>query len=223
MGAAGEVGELTLVGQRAEGRGQRADVNFDVSVNGKPWKVAIEEAGQAGRYTVTVKGKRREMDAAWIDADTLSLIDAQSGIAREIALTPRGSEVDVAVGGTVYRVVAVNKGQTPVAAQAVSAQAGLAQATPGQAAPAQAAPAQQRRRSDPLSVQDGRVTAPMPGRVVRVLVAVGDKVTARQPVVVMEAMKMENELRAGRDGSVAEVLVQEGLAVDTGTVLVIVH
>jgi len=63
----------------------------------------------------------------------------------------------------------------------------------------------------------------MPGRVVRVLVAVGDKVTARQPVVVMEAMKMENELRAGRDGSVAEVLVQEGLAVDTGTVLVIVH
>jgi len=203
-------------------------VNFDVSVNGKPWKVAIEEAGQAGRYTVTVKGKRREMDAAWIDADTLSLIDTQSGIAREIALTPRGSEVDVAVGGTVYRVVAVNKGQTPVAAQAVSAQAGLAQATPGQAAPAQAAPApvappQQRRRSDPLSVQDGRVTAPMPGRVVRVLVAVGDKVTARQPVVVMEAMKMENELRAGRDGSVAEVLVQEGLAVDTGTVLVIVH
>ena len=203
-------------------------MNFDVSVNGKPWKVAIEEAGQAGRYTVTVKGKRREMDAAWIDADTLSLIDTQSGIAREIALTPRGSEVDVAVGGTVYRVVAVNKGQTPVAAQAVSAQAGLAQATPGQAAPAQAAPApvappQQRRRSDPLSVQDGRVTAPMPGRVVRVLVAVGDKVTARQPVVVMEAMKMENELRAGRDGSVAEVLVQEGLAVDTGTVLVIVH
>jgi biotin carboxyl carrier protein len=183
-------------------------VNFDVSVNGKPWKVAIEEAGQAGRYTVTVKGKRREMDAAWIDADTLSLIDTQSGIAREVALTPRGSEVDVAVGGAVYRVVAVNKGQTPVAAQA---------------APTQAAPAQQKRGSDPFSVQNGRVTAPMPGRVVRVLVAVGDKVTARQPVVVMEAMKMENELRAGKDGSVTQVLVQEGMAVDTGAVLVIVQ
>jgi biotin carboxyl carrier protein len=168
-------------------------MNFDVSVNGKPWKVAIEEAAPAGRYTVTVKGKRREMDAAWIDADTLSLIDTQSGIAREIALTPRGSEVDVAVGGAVYRVVAVNRGQTPVAAQAAPAQG------------------------------DGRVTAPMPGRVVRVLVAVGDKVTARQPVVVMEAMKMENELRAGRDGAVTQVLVQEGLAVDTGAVLVIVQ
>jgi biotin carboxyl carrier protein len=182
-------------------------MNFDVSVNGKPWKVAIEEAGQAGRYTVTVKGKRREMDAAWIDADTVSLIDTQSGIAREAALTPRGSEVDVAVGGTVYRVIAVNKGQTPVAAQAASTQA----------RPAQAA------RSDPFSVQDGRVTAPMPGRVVRVLVAVGDKVTARQAVVVMEAMKMENELRAGKDGFVTQVLVQEGMAVDTGVVLVIVQ
>jgi biotin carboxyl carrier protein len=171
-------------------------MNFDVSVNGKPWKVAIEEAGQAGRYTVTVKGKRREMDAAWIDADTLSLIDTQSGGAREIALTPRGSEVDVAVGGTVYRVMAVNKGQTPSTVEG---------------------------RSDPFSTQDGRVTAPMPGRVVRVLVAVGDKVTARQPVVVMEAMKMENELRAGKDGSVAQVLVQEGMAVDTGAVLVIVQ
>jgi biotin carboxyl carrier protein len=172
-------------------------MNFDVSVNGKPWKVAIEEAGQPGRYTVTVKGKRREMDAAWIDADTLSLIDTQSGSAREVALTPRGSEVDVAVGGTVYRVMAVNKGQTPSAVDGA--------------------------RSDPFSIQDGRVTAPMPGRVVRVLVAVGDKVTARQPVVVMEAMKMENELRAGKDGSVAQVLVQEGMAVDTGAVLVIVQ
>jgi biotin carboxyl carrier protein len=168
-------------------------MNFDVSVNGKPWKVAIEDAGQAGRYTVTVKGKRREMDAVWIDADTLSLIDTQSGIARDIALTPRGSEVDVAVGGSVYRVMAVNRGQTPS------------------------------RGSDPYSIQDGRVTAPMPGRVVRVLVAVGDNVTARQPVVVMEAMKMENELRAGIDGSVAQILVQEGMAVDTGAVLVVVQ
>ena len=58
---------------------------------------------------------------------------------------------------------------------------------------------------------------------VRVLVAVGDKVTARQPVVVMEAMKMENELRAGKDGSVAQVLVQEGMAVDTGALLVVVQ
>ena len=58
----------------------------------------------------------------------------------------------------------------------------------------------------------------MPGRIVRVLVAVGDRVTARQPVVVVEAMKMENELRAPRDGVVKEVSVHAGAAVETGAV-----
>jgi acetyl/propionyl-CoA carboxylase alpha subunit len=66
------------------------------------------------------------------------------------------------------------------------------------------------------------IKAPMPGRVVRVLVAVGDHVTARQPIVVVEAMKMENELRTPRDGVVKEVLVTPGVAVDTGAVLVVV-
>ena len=65
--------------------------------------------------------------------------------------------------------------------------------------------------------------APMPGLVVRVAVQSGDVVIAGQGLVVMEAMKMENELRAGKDGSVTQVLVQEGIAVDTGTVLVIVQ
>ncbi len=50
----------------------------------------------------------------------------------------------------------------------------------------------------------------MPGRVVRVLVAVGDRVTARQGVVVVEAMKMENELRAPGDGIVKEVAARPG-------------
>ena len=50
----------------------------------------------------------------------------------------------------------------------------------------------------------------MPGKVIRVLVAVGDEVAARQPLIVVEAMKMENELRAGRDGHVAAIHVREG-------------
>ena len=63
----------------------------------------------------------------------------------------------------------------------------------------------------------------MPGRVMRVLVAVGDRVTARQGVVVVEAMKMENELRAPKDGVVKEVLVAPGAAVETGAVLVVIE
>ena len=68
-----------------------------------------------------------------------------------------------------------------------------------------------------------RVSAPMPGKVVRVLVNSGDAVKARQGLVVVEAMKMENELRATRDGRVLEVAVKEGQSVDAGAVLLTVE
>ncbi len=68
-----------------------------------------------------------------------------------------------------------------------------------------------------------RITAPMPGKVVRVPVRPGDQVDARQPVVVIEAMKMENALSAGRAGTVREVLVQEGMSVEAGRPLVVME
>ncbi len=64
------------------------------------------------------------------------------------------------------------------------------------------------------------VVAPMPGLVVRVNVAVGDTVTAGQGVLVMEAMKMENELRASGAAKVKAVRVAAGTAVEKGTVLI---
>lgn len=67
-----------------------------------------------------------------------------------------------------------------------------------------------------------RVTAPMPGKVVRVLVQAGDRVSERQAVVVIEAMKMENELRAAREGVVSQVLVQPGQSVEAGALLAVI-
>lgn len=64
------------------------------------------------------------------------------------------------------------------------------------------------------------VVAPMPGLIVRLHVQVGDRVEAGQPVVVMEAMKMENELRAPAAGVVRAVHAETGKAVEKGTVLV---
>jgi glutaconyl-CoA/methylmalonyl-CoA decarboxylase subunit gamma len=58
------------------------------------------------------------------------------------------------------------------------------------------------------------VRSPMPGRIVRVLVAVGDEVEPGQALLVVEAMKMENELRAKRAGRIAEVLVAVGATVE---------
>ena len=64
------------------------------------------------------------------------------------------------------------------------------------------------------------IIAPMPGLVVRVRVSVGDKVEAGQGVVVMEAMKMENELRATAAGVVKSIEVEAGTAVEKGALLV---
>lgn len=64
------------------------------------------------------------------------------------------------------------------------------------------------------------VHAPMPGLIVRVQVAVGDRVHAGQGLVVMEAMKMENELRAPADGIVKAILAVPGQAVEKGAALV---
>lgn len=62
--------------------------------------------------------------------------------------------------------------------------------------------------------------APMPGLVVRIMVAVGDAVSAGQPLVVVEAMKMENELRAAGDARVTAIRAEAGTAVEKGATLV---
>jgi acetyl/propionyl-CoA carboxylase alpha subunit len=80
------------------------------------------------------------------------------------------------------------------------------------------------RFADPFAAAHaGSLLAPMPGGVVRVLAEAGDEVTAGQPLVVLEAMKMEHTVAAPVDGVVAEMAVAAGDQVDTGQVLAVVH
>jgi biotin carboxyl carrier protein len=65
-----------------------------------------------------------------------------------------------------------------------------------------------------------QIRAPMPGKIVKLLVKPGDRVEPRQGLVVVEAMKMENELRARGTGTVAEVRVKEGSSVEAGAILI---
>ena len=67
-----------------------------------------------------------------------------------------------------------------------------------------------------------RLTAPMPGKIVKVLVSPGETVEAGRGVLVMEAMKMENELKAARAGVVQEIKVKEGQAVEMGALLLVI-
>jgi biotin carboxyl carrier protein len=77
------------------------------------------------------------------------------------------------------------------------------------------------KRSGAAAGAHGRasIIAPMPGKVVRVMVSVGDEVVAGQGIVVVEAMKMQNEMKAPRDGRVTAVEVRENDSVNAGTVL----
>ena len=68
-----------------------------------------------------------------------------------------------------------------------------------------------------------RVTAPMPGKLVRVLVAAGDTVEPGQGLVVVEAMKMQNEMKASRSGKVMTVPAKEGATVAAGEVLLTIE
>jgi biotin carboxyl carrier protein len=70
---------------------------------------------------------------------------------------------------------------------------------------------------------DGALTAPMQGLILKVLVAAGDAVKLGQPVAVLEAMKMQNDITAVRSGTVIEVYVTEGAVVTPGQVLMVVN
>ena len=98
----------------------------------------------------------------------------------------------------------------------------------GSAAPAaaasSAAPAPKvAPKASPAAVKGEEVQAPMPGTVLNIPVKVGQSVKTGDVLVVIEAMKMENEIKAGHDAVVASVAVSKGESVDTGAVLVVLN
>ena len=80
------------------------------------------------------------------------------------------------------------------------------------------------KRSEDAAGGQGRaaILAPMPGKVVRILVAIGDEVEAGRGIIVVEAMKMQNEMKAPRAGRVATIQVKENDSVVAGAVLAII-
>ena len=74
----------------------------------------------------------------------------------------------------------------------------------------------------PLHAGGEKIIAPMPGRVIAIHVAVGDHIDTSQGIVTIEAMKMENELRSQRTGTVSEIRIKEGDTVDKNSVLVVI-
>ncbi len=166
-------------------------MQYEVEVQGRVRQVAVHRAG--GAFDVSVDGRTWRVDAARIDARSMSLV-VDPGASYDIGFAP-----DPATGLLYVRV-----GTTQVAV---------------------ALNGRRRRHDDAGHTGSGpqRIAAPMPGKIVRVGVKPGDAVQARQTLVVIEAMKMENELKAGRDGTVTEVHAREGVSVDAGALLVVIQ
>ncbi len=85
-------------------------------------------------------------------------------------------------------------------------------------------PRQWRRQRGSALETEGRqqVVAPMPGKIVRVLVKTGEAIEAKQGLMVVEAMKMQNEIRSPKRGTVERLMVIEGQTVNAGEVLAII-
>jgi len=178
-------------------------VQYDVEINGRTRQVVVVRT-DAG-LTVTVDGRAWQVDAARVDAHTLSLLIADPAAEGDEGAREASHEVTIAPDAASSQ-LAVRVGTLPILVGVNGSRrwGGRHDESVGGSGPQ-------------------RLTAPMPGKVVRVLVKAGDAVHLRQPLVVVEAMKMENEIRAGRDGTVGEVHAREGASVEAGTLLVVIQ
>jgi len=154
--------------------------------------------------TVTVDGRVYKLEAQPRKADQSGPPPSQSGAAYSVLVD--GKAYRVAIEGAVAPAPIARPG--PLAAPRPAAAAPAARAAPAPA-PAEA-------------VAPGAVTALMPGRVVAMRVQQGDTVEAGQVLLILEAMKMENEIRAPKAGLVKAVPVSVGSNVNKGDVLAIV-
>jgi biotin carboxyl carrier protein len=124
----------------------------------------------------------------------------------------------ITVEGKTYEVEVeeITVGGTPVQRPAAVEQKPAAQAV--QPAPQQAE--QTQKPAKPSAVGGETLPAPIPGKILSIKVQEGQEVKAGQVVLILEAMKMENEITAPIDGEIKEILVKEGQSVNTGEGLI---
>jgi biotin carboxyl carrier protein len=146
-----------------------------------------------GIYQVELAGKVHRVDAFQFDYGTVSLLVDTESYS--VQLDHRQTEVKVHIRGSQYPLEILDERRLRM------------------------------RRAAGRFTVEGRQTiaSPMPGKVVKVLAKLGDAVKEGQGVVVIEAMKMENEMKSPKDGTIVEVNVTEGQAVDGGTRLAVVE
>ncbi len=156
----------------------------------------IEVLGAEGSlFRLSVDGVSWEVDCVRISDRTYSLL--LDGTAYEVDFVKGVSPYAVRVKGEIHDIEVLTEREKRLKAFTKKAETGV----------------------------EGRqvITSPMPSKVVRLLVAVGDEVNLGDGVIVVEAMKMENELRASGPGTVREIRAKEGDAVGGGQILLVIE
>jgi biotin carboxyl carrier protein len=186
-----------------------AQVTVEVEAGGRKRAVEITGAGRA--YRAVVDGRAYAVDVARVGDVWSLLVGSAESVQSSPALRPaRSYEVMIGDQAGGELAVYVNRSAVPVSIHGSTGRRVQRGAT-GVVRTGDT-------RSGPANV-----VAPMPGRIVKVLVNEGDAVAARQGLVIVEAMKMENEVRTPRAGTVKEVRVTQGALVEARTVLVVIE
>lgn len=169
-------------------------MRYYATIKGTKDPVEVDvDVGKDGRYTLVVGGKTHVLDALPLEHRAVSMI--VDGESYSVEFEDHDDEVAVLVKNQVLRIDVADERRRRLRAASAAFSA------------------------------EGKQTivAPMPGKVVKVLIKVGDEVTEGQGLVVVEAMKMENELKSPKAGKVVELTAKEGIAVEMNAKLAVVE
>lgn len=163
-------------------------------------QLTLDAQRDGARVVATIDGRRYELEAFDLEqGNCLLIVDNQVYECRFEQTTAEPGATDIYVQGQTYNVSIVD----PRRLRNSSSGGG--------------------RASHAASGQRAKVTAMMPGKVVRVLVEAGAQVAAGDGLVVVEAMKMQNEIKSPKTGTVIELRAQAGATVKAGDILVIIE
>lgn len=171
-------------------------MTFDIAIDGHPHRVELERAEASGQWQCRLDGREVAVDVAQTSADALSLIIEGRSIEVRRERLPgdaNSEEMRLAIGGR--RLAAEIRDPRAL----------------------------RTRRAASHGEGPKKVTAPMPGKIVRRLVEEGQQVEAGAGLVVIEAMKMQNEIKAPKPGVVRQFSAAEGAAVNAGDVLAVIE
>ncbi len=158
-----------------------------------PARELLVETLSDGLYAVTLDGVRHQLEALALPHGAVSML--LDGDSHAFEFEEKGDEVAVLLKGQLTTVDVVDERR-----------------------------ARLREATASFTVEGMQtIHSPMPGKIVKVFVKVGDEVTEGQSIVVIEAMKMENELKAPKAGRVTEVTAVEGTTVENGSKLVVIE